>query len=213
MSFFETPRFPIDIAYGSAGGPGYNTTVVVSDSGDESRNQNWSEARHRYDAAGALKNKNTLRRLLTFFRMCKGRAHGFRFRDWADYACYGGNPPARYWGVDGTGRAVVISGNNYQMYKRYGSVDGDPDRKIQKPVASTIKVFNAGGAELVLTTDYTLDSTLGIITKVSAETPVTWTGEFDVPCRFDVDQMITNIEDIEAYRWGQIPIVEIRIRT
>lgn len=35
--------------------------------------------------------------------------------------------------------------------------------------------------------------------------------EFDVPCRFDTDQMRATIETYGAYTWGQIPIVEIRV--
>ena len=34
--------------------------------------------------------------------------------------------------------------------------------------------------------------------------------EFDVPARFDTDQMDITIETYELGRWGQIPIVEIR---
>jgi uncharacterized protein (TIGR02217 family) len=37
-----------------------------------------------------------------------------------------------------------------------------------------------------------------------------WQGEFDVPCRFDSDQMQIEIMDKGIYSWGQIPIMEIR---
>jgi uncharacterized protein (TIGR02217 family) len=33
---------------------------------------------------------------------------------------------------------------------------------------------------------------------------------FDVPARFDADQMDITIETYELGRWGEIPIVEIR---
>lgn len=215
MSFFETPRFPIDIAYGSTGGPGFSTSVVVMDSGYENRNQNWQESRHRFDVAGALRKPETMRKLLTFFRMCKGRAHGFRFRDWTDYGVWNGTVPSYYWGVDGQGvLSALAGGETWQLYKRYVNEAGNHDRIIQKPVPNKITVYAAGNVVLTPGLDYTLDTATGIVTTLdspSSIVPVKWRGEFDVPCRFDTDQMITDIEGREAYRWGQIPIVEIRV--
>jgi len=40
---------------------------------------------------------------------------------------------------------------------------------------------------------------------------LTWAGDFDVPARFDVDQMRVNIETVGLYTWGQIPVIEIRV--
>jgi uncharacterized protein (TIGR02217 family) len=39
---------------------------------------------------------------------------------------------------------------------------------------------------------------------------LTWAGDFDIPCRFDIDQMQVSIESYRLYSWGQIPIVEVR---
>ncbi len=38
-----------------------------------------------------------------------------------------------------------------------------------------------------------------------------WSGEFDVPVRFNTDSMKVNIDDYNVYSWGQIPVVEVRI--
>jgi uncharacterized protein (TIGR02217 family) len=35
--------------------------------------------------------------------------------------------------------------------------------------------------------------------------------EFDVPVRFDTDQMNVTIETYNLGNWGQVPIVEIRV--
>jgi uncharacterized protein (TIGR02217 family) len=40
---------------------------------------------------------------------------------------------------------------------------------------------------------------------------LTWSGQFWVPCRFDIDQMQVSIESYQLYSWGQIPIIEIRV--
>lgn len=55
---------------------------------------------------------------------------------------------------------------------------------------------------------YTGAATLGNYAQ-PADT-LTWAGEFDVPCRFDVDQLRGEILAKDVFGWGQIPIVEVR---
>jgi hypothetical protein len=55
----------------------------------EQRNINWSSARGRWDVASGLKKQTQLDTLIAFFRARKGRAHGFRFKDWTDYKATG----------------------------------------------------------------------------------------------------------------------------
>lgn len=40
---------------------------------------------------------------------------------------------------------------------------------------------------------------------------LTWSGQFDVPARFDTDEMRVSIEAYQMYNWGQIPVMEIRV--
>ncbi len=84
MTFHEI-QFPPDIAYGATGGPEYATTVVAMASGFEQRNANWSAARLKWNVASGLKHQAQLNTLIAFFRARKGRAYGFRFKDWTDY--------------------------------------------------------------------------------------------------------------------------------
>lgn len=206
MAFYETPRFPTAISFGSAGGPGYSTDVVVMNSGAESRNQNWSQARIKFDLAPAIKTQALLDTLITFFRVVKGRTHGFRFQDPFDYRVPGGAS---------SGVFVAIGSDRYQMYVRYSNAAGTEDRLISKPVASTIVVKDPSGTTRTLTTDYTLDSTTGIATSVLAGSPslvlATWTGQFDVPVRFDTDELRLRLANKAVYDWGPIPIIEIRV--
>jgi hypothetical protein len=88
MAFHEI-QFPNDIAYGATGGPEFATSVVATASGYEQRNINWSAARGRWDVASGLKKQTQLDTLIAFFRARKGRAHGFRFKDWTDYKATG----------------------------------------------------------------------------------------------------------------------------
>lgn len=190
MAFIET-RFPTDISYGASGGPGFQTDVVAVNSGFEQRNAAWQDSRCAYDVAHGLKTQAQLDTLIAFFRVMKGRANGFRFKDWSDYQV-----------ATGAGLFTAIDATHFQMIKRYITVGNNHDREINKPVSGTVVV--TGG------TVSGIDYTTGIVT-MSSGTPTAWTGEFDVPVRFDTDQMKISIENVGAYTWGGIPIVEIRI--
>lgn len=199
MSFLETPQFPSDIAYGFEGGPGYSTRIVVVPGGAEKRASWWSHARARWEATHRGKTQTQTDTLIAFFRVMKGRAHGFRFKDHADFDASGAE-----------GVVSLITGspqNLYQMYKRYTQGALTEDRLIQKPVSGTVAVSGGG--------TYTVDYTTGIITHTAGGAPTGWTGEFDVPVRFDTDalriEVIERTSDGFLYTWGDIPIVEIRI--
>ena len=86
---FHEVRFPDNIAYGATGGPEFATTVVATGSGHEKRNVNWSEARGRWDVASGLKKQAQIDELIAFFRARRGKAYGFRFKDWTDYKATG----------------------------------------------------------------------------------------------------------------------------
>ena len=49
MAFLETPRLSVKVSLGAQGGPAFSTDVVPVRSGYETRNENWSQARHRYE--------------------------------------------------------------------------------------------------------------------------------------------------------------------
>lgn len=198
MSFLETPRFPDTIAFGAVGGPGFSTGVVTFASGYESRNANWSASRHAYEVSQAVRSKSDMDDLIAFFRVAQGRANGFRFRDFADYSA-----------ASGEGVLTELTANTtWQLYKRYTSGASTSDRIITKPISSTI-AFTGGGS-------YTLDATTGIVTRNSGSNPTGWSGEFDVPCRFDIDQMQHEIvsrspQGEVLIAWRSIPLVEIRV--
>lgn len=192
MAFLETPRFPEDISYGAAGGPGYSTDVVVMGSGYEQRTVRWSQSRCKYDVAHGLKSQAQLDTLLAFFRAVKGRGHGFRYKDWLDFQASGA-----------AGVLTLISGDDYQMFKRYSSGALSEDRKITKPISGTVSISGGG--------TYSVNYTTGVVTRTAGAVPTGWSGQFDVPCRFETDQMRMSIEQYNAFTWGQIPVWEIRV--
>ncbi len=199
MSFHEV-QFPADIAYGATGGPEFATSVVATASGYEQRNINWSVARGRWDVASGLKKQTQLDTLIAFFRARKGRAHGFRFKDWTDYKATAQ--------ALGTGNGTITT---FQLIRTYSSGGNTDVRTITKPVAGTVKVYLAG---VLQASGWLVNTTTGVITFSTAPAngvAVSADYEFDVPVRFDTDRMAVTIEQINLHQWSGIPIVEIRV--
>lgn len=197
MAFLETPRFPDKISMGAVGGPSFNTTITFVEGGDEFRNANWSQERGMWEVSHAARTVDQFRTLQHFFRAVRGRYMGFRFKDWFDFEV-----------SEAQGILVeVTAGTTYQLYKRYAAGATTYDRKITKPVAASVVIIGGSG--------HSLDATTGILTKGTG-TPTAWSGEFDVPCRFDVDKMDGEYLDNKHGErdmiagWSSIPIVETR---
>jgi uncharacterized protein (TIGR02217 family) len=200
MAFVEV-RFPTDIAFGSTGGPEYSTDVVITQSGYEQRNANWSQARARYNVAHGVKTQAQLDALIAFFRARKGRADGFRFKDWTDYQVAGQEI--------GIGDGVITQ---FQLKKHYSSGLVNETRLITKPVAGTILIYLDG--VLQSPTTYTANTENGQILFDAApgnDVAVTAAFEFDVPVRFDTDRLSAALDAYGSHSWSDIPLVEVRI--
>lgn len=199
MSGFHEVQFPPDISYGASGGPGYSTTVVTTVSGHERRNANWAAARGKWNVAHGLKKREQVAALIAFFRARKGRAYGFRFKDWTDYQAFAQ--------VLGVGDGAI---KTFQLVRRYASGGEIETRLIAKPVSGTVKIYR-DGVEAV--SGWTVNTATGLVTFTTAPASgvqVTADFEFDVPVRFDSDQMDITIETYQLGSWGQIPVLEIR---
>lgn len=291
MSFLEDPRFPDNIGRGAVGGPGFATSVVRVDSGREKRLSRRLEGLSAYDVAHGVRSTAQMDELVAYFRTTRGRARGFRFKDWLDFRVEHAN--GRLDAGNGTGRPV------YQLNKRYATGSETVLRAIQKPVvgraivhrngspvtvgasagniaiatttglitfvadatsaaesitagATTTVVltsnpgtliagqllhlsgFTGAGAGLVNGIAHTINSVSGagpftfvLATSTSGATitlgsglgaryaqvadALTWAGEFDVPARFDIDQMRVIMSNDKFSSWESIPVVEIVI--
>lgn len=200
MTSFHEVRFPEGISYGAVGGPGFKTTIIVLSSGHEKRNVDWQNIRCEFDVSHGLKDKQQFIELQKFFYARRGRAYGFRYKDWTDYELH---------------RQSIGFGNgtntNFQVFKRYSSGGENYDRVLTKIVAGTPRVWVEG---VEVTTGFTLNLNTGLITFDVAPAnnyEVEVSCEFDVPCRFDTDVLAGNIEFFDTYNWPNIPIVEIRV--
>jgi len=195
---FHHVRFPDDISYGSSGGPAYSTDVVMTQGGHEQRNINWAAARARYNVAHGVKTQSQLEALIAFFRARKGRAHGFRFKDWTDYEAVG-----QTIGI-GTGSATV-----FQLQKTYSSGVLEV-RTITKPVAASVSVYVN---DVLQSSGVSVDDETGEVTFSSAPSSgavIKADFEFDVPVRFDTDQLSASLDAYGVRSWLDIPIIEVR---
>jgi uncharacterized protein (TIGR02217 family) len=205
MSFFETPRFPERIAYGASGGASFTTMVVRTESGAEQRTAMWSYPLHQWDVSQGVKSATDFAAVRGFFLAAKGRLHGWRFKDWSDYT-------ASHTG-DEKGIVTALTATTFQAWKRYTSGSNTQDRKIVKPVTSTMEIKVSG-----IVTAFTVDTTTGIVTIATAPAAanVTWSGEFDVPMRFDTDKLDARLIGRTGSKgllaeWSAIPITELRL--
>ena len=153
MAFVEI-RFPADISYGSAGGPEYSTDIVITQGGYEQRNINWSQARARYNVAYGVRTQEQLDALIAFFRARKGRADGFRFKDWTDYQAAGA--------LVGLGDGAATQ---FQLVKHYTSGSVSESRDITKPVSGTIRIYKDA---VLQTTGYSVSTLTGLVTFSAA---------------------------------------------
>jgi uncharacterized protein (TIGR02217 family) len=216
---FEEVRLEADlILYGAVGGPQFSTDVIVVRSGREKRNTNWSESRGRWELGERQINTAELHSLIGFFRARQGRSQGFRWKDWADYQAT--HTPLTRNGVTtqgllGTG--VGNGGTTYPFNKLYTSGSTSTLRRIQKPVASPSPSINVAG--VLQTSGFTIDTVAGTVTFSSAKsspTTLTWAGDFDVPVRFDADELRSRFDvlrksDGEALHWiMSLPVIELR---
>jgi uncharacterized protein (TIGR02217 family) len=202
-------RLPEGIERGSRFSPTFQNVIQEAISGNEQRFAQWTKCRGVGDISYGLLNSTDatgdFRAIAAIYRAHYGSLLPFRFKDWSDYQCTDE--------VFGTGDG---STTQFQLTKTY-----DP-LKILTTVAGTVlyvrditllattPVIKVDGATKTVVSDYTISSS-GLVTFTSAPVNTklcTWTGEFDVPVRFDGQlSVVMNEGDLVAI--GSLPIKEV----
>jgi uncharacterized protein (TIGR02217 family) len=205
MEEFHEVRFPLDVSLRASGGPTRLTEIVTLASGREHRNARWAHSRRRYDAGLGVRTLDALHAVLAFFEERRGRLIGFRYHDRVDHRS--GPPSAAVTPLDqplGTGDGAT---RTFALAKTYGSLSPHV-RPIVKPVPGTVRVA-VDGAE---TTAFTLDAATGLVTLAEpppAGAAVTAGFRFDVPVRFDTDDLTIDLAAFEAGEVPHVPLIEI----
>ncbi len=201
-------RLPPGIEKGSKFSPTFQNIIQEAISGNEQRFAQWTKCRGVGDISyGMLNSTNStgdFRAILAVYRACFGTLLPFRFKDWSDYSCSSEN--------FGTGDGATVA---FQLTKTY-----DPSLILLNSAGSvlyvrditllaTTPVIKVDGTTKTVVTDYNIAN--GIVTFTSPPAnakPITWTGEFDVPVRFDGPlDVIMNEGDIISI--GSLPIREV----
>ena len=208
---FHEVRFPLDVSVKSRGGPRRRTDVVIVGSGREERNARWAHSRRRYDAGYGVKTLESLAAVVAFFEERRGRLYGFRWRDRLDdRSCAHGQAPGPLDQAIGVGDGAPAA---FALAKTYGGAFAPYRRPIAKPVAGSVRVAVAG-AEKQAVRDFDMDPATGIVSFRPGAIPpegarVTAGFLFDVPVRFDTDELIVDLAAFEAGEIPSIPLVEI----
>ena len=208
---FHEIRFPLDVALGSRGGPVRRTDIVPLASGREQRNARWARSRRRYDAGLGVRNLDALHAVVDFFEERRGRLIGFRLHDRTDArSCPPSATPSALDQSLGTGDGERIA---FQLVKTYGGAFAPYARTITKPVVGSVRVA-VDGVELAPGSDFVCDHATGIVTMLtppSSGAAVTAGFAFDVPVRFDTDELDIDLSAFEAGAVPHIPLIEITV--
>lgn len=171
---FNETRLLDCVAYGSEFGQEFSTRIVALKSAVERRNINWSMPLGRYGIIYSALRAEDHKEVRAAHMASMGSAIPFRFKDWTDYQADGEVIGA------GTGDMQTV-----QLVKAYKFGPVTLSRIIKKPIASGLVVYS-DGAPIAST----VDATTGLVTFLAgAGAVVTWSGEFDIPVRFDDDRL------------------------
>lgn len=207
---FHDVRFPVNLALGSTGGPVRRTEIISLGSGREQRNTRWVNSRRRYNAGYGIKTLTDLQTVIEFFEERRGRLFGFRFRDPLDWKSSGADAPIGASDQEiGTGDGTTAG---FQLIKTYGEGTAGYKKKIVKPVEDTVQV--AINQVPISSENFTVSTQTGVVMFDSGAVPeqdqiITAGFEFDIPVRFDADEITVNLSHFEAGNIPSIPLVEL----
>ena len=214
---FHEIRMDPRIVYDSTVSHEYSTAIVPVPSGDEYRKQFWATGRRKWTISKQMLDNDAMASLVTFFRGRRGRAYGFRIRDWSFYKVTDIPLPI----MTGTG------GLNAQLQYTYDDPINPETICITKPVLvsdvnnditqpawnySPDITLKNGGVAWDSAGNWTLDRTTGLLTYAADQTDstITWSGSFDFPARFDSDAAAFKREDLNIQNWNDIQIVQLK---
>lgn len=216
MAFHET-QFPPQISYGARGGPGFNSGIVELASGHRNVVQRWSpEGRRTWNVGFGLRDGTDAALILEFFLARGGAAHGFRYKDWSDYATTAIHTTMSGAAVSATDEQIGVGDGTttqFQLVKTYASGGITITRRITKPVAGTVKVAVAGVDTLGV--GWSVNTTTGIVTFSVAPLlgqVIAWGGEYDTPAGMGEEtdkQLALTLEAFDGTTVPDIILIEL----
>lgn len=228
-AMFHEVSLPRYIGEGSNFGPSYSTDVITMPNAAEQRNINWGYPKCKGTINITNLHNEDFQQFIAFFHCRRGKAYGFRFYDYADHS-----GEFEFLGFGDGGK------NAFQLVKNYitPSINICQQRKITKPIAGTVHIYfkafsstEAAGFSWQTQADirsefkasipagseqqlsWNVDTTTGLVTFATApaaNVAILSAYEYEVPVRFDTDEMPINWQMVDAENWGNIPIIELK---
>ena len=204
---FRSIRFPTGVRYGATGGHAWLTDIARLPGGRRQVNKRRDSPLRRFRVDRALKSDDLRVAFLNFLYVLEGAANTFRLKDFSDFEV----------SVD-EGVFRSLNDGTFQLVKRYSvrsvaetspQVLYTKDIDILLPVEDTITITGlTEGTHWLL--DYSTPS--GVVRAVGSPTPTfsTWSGQYDIHCSFDTDEIQLIAEDIELFFANSITITEER---
>ena len=179
------------LAAGVRGRQVRNNARTLASNGAQQINVNWARTLRQYDLGIVPLSVADWQTLEGLFEVTEGGAFGFLMQDPKDASA-----------LISDGVAAGLTSTTFQLYKTYTSAGSTrtKSRKITRPVAAGFDI-KVSGVSLVVTAQYTLNVTTGVVTIPSAPVvgTITWSGGFYVPVHFASDEI-----DWELVRSGPI---------
>lgn len=196
---FNETRLLDCVAYGSQFGQEFKTRIVTLKSGFERRNIEWTMPMGKYSVLFQALAPEDHALVRGAHMASMGTAIPFRFKDWTDYTAEN-----ELIGV-ATGDPQTL-----QLVKNYTFGGMSLQRTIAKPVSGTVTLYS-DGVEIGVSVD-TTNGEVSFIAPIGED--ITWSGEFDVPVRFDSDRLDFDPAGRATGGFlltGDVDIVEIRL--
>jgi uncharacterized protein (TIGR02217 family) len=195
----DNVRLPTNVEKGVRGGPQFNTTVVRTDGGLTSTNQNWAYPLYRGQVAYAIQTREDLEEVIEFFWARRGRMYGFLFKDWSDYTFT--------TETLGTGDGVE---DQFQVIRTYSDTVRPFSRPLFHPIEDTMTVYLNGVAQAGSAWSLLSGGIVDFSTPPGAGVVVTASGEFNIGVQFDTDVLETEMTLYNVGSIPSLPIMEIR---
>ena len=203
---FDEEQFPSDISRGATSRPRRVLDVVTLRSGHEERNTIWTNSRRSYDISLGLRDLDDVYAVQEFWEARRGGLRGFRFKDWSDFQSVGPNTSVS----DLDQAMATLTSTTFQLQKVYSPASNPWTRTITKPVNGTVVVRDNSGPQTE-GVDYTVDYSTGIVTFNSVPSGVPTAGfEFDVPVRFQDEELEINVALFDVGSVPSITLLEVR---
>jgi uncharacterized protein (TIGR02217 family) len=196
----------VEYSANASGGPEFSTAIVTCPtSGYRQRNISRADDVGRWAILYDLLTADALKALYAFFLAHRGMAYAFRFLA-PEANAVPDSAPEQFGTGDG-------STTVFNLYRKFTSGALNYSKRIVKPMAGglsyvsgadTIKIYKAGVLQ-TLTTHYTISSTTGAVTFVSAPAngqALTWSGTFHLPATFGSDKFNSRIDVGGVSEWG-----------